>query len=200
MSPKQARQILDAHSPPGEGWPLHCRQVAKVTRLVSDSLTAIGANLNSDDLEAQALLHDIGRVQTHGVMHGWAGFTLLRSLGHESVARACLTHWFKGRDESELRASGRLKESFINNLFSALNPPEWTLGDSVISFADSCVKHATIVSLNDRHADLIERYGDSSWMRRANELAVQHGEELSSTLGQPVENLVSPFYGDTLHA
>ncbi|MDP6941395.1 MAG: HDIG domain-containing protein [Planctomycetota bacterium] len=199
MSPEQARQILDDHSPAGEAWPLHCLQVAKVARLVSDALSMKGTGLDSDDLEVQAILHDIGRAKTHGVMHGWAGFTLLRDLGHESSARACLTHWFKGRTKSELRASGRLKESFIQNLFSALSPPEWTLGDSVISFADSCVKHTTIVSLSERHADLIERYGDSPWMRRANELAIQHGEELSSTLGQPVEDLIAPLLGDTLH-
>ena len=155
-------------------------------------------SISADGIEAQALVHDIGRSKTHGPMHGWSGFTLLRALGQEDLGRGCITHWLKGRAPEDLLASNQFSPAFVERIFAVLNPPEWCLADSVLSFADSCVMHTTIVSLAERHEDLLVRYGDSPWMSQARTLAEAHEHEISLALGFPVENLVSPYHGDKL--
>ena len=198
QTPQQAEQTLIEYSPPGELWPLHCRQVAKVAALVGKELEKQGCSISADGIEAQALVHDIGRSKTHGPMHGWSGFTLLRALGQEDLGRGCITHWLKGRAPEDLLASDQFSPSFVERIFAALNPPEWCLADSVLSFADSCVMHTTIVSLTERHEDLLVRYGDSPWMNKARTLAEAHEHEISLALEFPVEKLVSPYHGDKL--
>lgn len=197
LTPAAARELLAAHAPSGATWPLHCRQVAKVARLVGEALAARGAALDVDLLEAQALLHDVGRSRTHGPLHGWTGFVLVRAHGHPRAARGCLTHWIKGRTPQEL-LGGRLTAGFVGRVFEVYGAEPWTLQDSVMSFADSSVAHTTIVPLAARHADLVARYGDSRWMRRATELAEQHAEEISAHLGFAVERLLAPVHGDRL--
>jgi len=200
MTAARALQILHDHAPAGEPWPLHCQQVAKVAGVLADALADAGHPIDPDLVRAEGLLHDIGRAQTHGPLHGWSGFTLLRALGHTDLARGCLTHWLKGREPHELHADGTLSKEFVDRVFAHLVPQEWSLADSVISLADSSVQHTTIVPWQERHADLIVRYGDSPWIRRTEELAGQHSEHIATALGFPAETLIAPHYGDTLHA
>jgi putative nucleotidyltransferase with HDIG domain len=190
--------LLEEHSPAGAGWPLHCRQVARVARLVADELAARGARVDPEAVETQALLHDVGRSLTHGPLHGWTGFVLVRARGHPAAARGCLTHWIKGRSADELLHGGRLKPGFVGRVFEAYGSVPWSLQDSVMSFADSSVAHTTIVPLAQRHADLVARYGDSRWMRRAAELAEAHAAEIGAALGFPVARLLEPLHGDCL--
>lgn len=197
LEPAAARLFLDRHAPLGESWPLHCRQVAKVARALGAALAARGARVDADLLEVQALLHDIGRSKTHGPLHGWTGYVLVRAHGHAREARGCLAHWLKGRAPEELRG-GRLTDAFIGRAFAAFEAEPWSLQDSVVSLADSCVRNTTIVTLQERHADLFTRYGDSRWMRRAAELAEQHAAEIGAALGSPVEEILAPLHGDRL--
>ncbi len=188
--------LLDQHSPASESWPLHCRQVAKVARRLADA-AAPGA-VDAELVETQALLHDIGRSRTHGPLHGWTGFVLVRSLGHPREARGCLTHWLKGRAPEELLGAGRLTPGFIARAFAAFDDQPWSLADSIMSLADSCVMNTTIVTPDERHEDLLRRYGDSRWMRRAWELAREHAEDVGAALGSRVEDVLAPLHGDRL--
>ena len=199
MSPSQALEILAEYSPPGEKWPLHCRQAGRVAALLCDGLESAGLTIDRALIESQTLLHDIGRSKTHGLMHGWTGFTLLRSLGHTPQARGCLTHWIKGRSFDEVVAEKVFEPAFVDKVFEALGAEEWCIGDSVVSVADSSVTHTTIVPIAQRHAELIQRYGDSSWVRRAGELAEGHAKHLEQHLKQPVNQLLAQLHGDTMH-
>jgi len=193
------RALLDRHAPPDAAWKRHCLQVAKVTDRLCDALTAAGGEIDADALHVQALLHDVGRARTHGPFHGWTGFVLLRSEGVAEAGRGCLTHWLKGRDPEEVLEAPPFRPHIIDQAYAALGGPEgWTLGDSVLSVADSSVRHTTIVSVRSRHHDLLERYGDSRWLRRAEELAHRHADEVAAALGFPVEELLKPLYGDRL--
>ena len=190
MTPAEALEVLDAHSPPGENWPLHSRQVAKVAVRLCAALKANGAEADRDVQEVQALLHDIGRSRTHGPLHGWSGYTLLRSLGLGQEGRGCLTHWLKGRSQEETVRTGRFEPDFMARVYGALDPPQWHLGDSIMSVADSSVQHSTIVPLDQRHADLLERYGESEWLRRATELGDEHACQVGAAAGKSVEEVV----------
>lgn len=191
-----ALALLEAHSPAGESWPRHSRQVAKVAGALCAALA-----LPQDEaelVEAQALLHDIGRSRTHGPLHGWTGYVLVRAHGHPLEARGCLAHWLKGRGPEELLRDGRLAPGFVERAFAIFGERPWSLQDSVVSLADSCVRDTTIVTLDERHEDLLRRYGESRWMRRAWELARRHGEEVTAALGFPFEEILAPLHGDRL--
>lgn len=193
------RALLDRHAPADAAWKRHCLQVAKVTDRISDALSEAGAAVDPDGLHVQALLHDVGRARTHGPFHGWTGYVLLRAEGVPEAGRGCLTHWLKGRDPEEVLEAPPFREHIVAQAYEALGGPEgWTLSDSVLSVADSSVRHTTIVSVRSRHRDLIERYGDSRWLRRAEELAHRHADDVAAALGFPVEELIAPLYGDRL--
>ncbi len=192
----QARALLDELAPPDAEWRRHCLQVAKLTGILTTALDDAGTALDPDRLQAQALLHDIGRARTHGPFHGWTGYLILRALGHADAGRGCLTHWLKGRHPDELLTTPLFRRGIVDQAYAALEPEGWSLGDSVLSIADSSVQHTTIVSVHSRHRDLIDRYGDSHWLRRAEELAHAHAAEVGAALGFPVEELLAPLYGD----
>lgn len=198
LAPADAELILVEYAPELEAWPHHCRQVAKVARVLGEALLDQGHELDVDLLISQALLHDIGRAKTHGPLHGWTGFVMLRDLGYPRSGRGCLTHWLKGRSVEEVRAAKAWKPSLADRAFAALEPSAWELLDSVLSFADSSVQHTTIVPIAQRHLDLFERYGDSTWLRRAAELGEHHGAEITAALGFSVERLLTPLFGDSV--
>jgi len=87
------------------------------------------------------------------------------------------------------------KPSFVARVFEVFEQRPWDIYDSVVSAADSSVRHTEIVSIEARHQDLFDRYGDSVWMRRAAELAHIHATELGDILKSPVAELISPLYG-----
>lgn len=198
LAPADAERLLVELSPPKEAWPHHCRQVAKVAHTLGEALLSQGHQLDLNMLVTQALVHDIGRAKTHGPLHGWTGFVMMRARGFEKAGRGCLTHWLKGRSLDEVLAATRWNTSVTESAFQALEPEPWCLSDSVLSFADSSVQHTTIVPIAERHQDLLERYGESNWLRRAAELGEQHGEEIAAALGFPVETLLTPLFGDSV--
>jgi len=197
LPPAEAELLLIEHSRPGEEWPQHCRQVAKVAAVVGEAAIAAGHDLDLEMLVTQALVHDIGRAKTHGPLHGWTGFVMMRARGFEAEGRGCLTHWLKGRSRQEVDSATRWQPKITDSAFEALGSAPWQLLDSILSFADSSVQHTTIVPIQQRHQDLLDRYGDSTWLRRAAELGEQHGEEIAAALGFPVEELLSPLFGDS---
>jgi len=196
----QAHAFLHQHANPSDAWVGHCRQVAKVARHLGDALLDAGADFDLELLEVRALLHDIGRSKTHGPLHGWSGFCLLQAAGYAREGRGCLTHWLKGRSLEEVAANPHWQPSLAGKAFAALDPPSWELADSVLSVADSSVQHTTIVSMTQRHQDLIARYGPSPWLQRAAELAANHAAELEESLGFPIDQLLHPLFGDSDHA
>jgi len=197
MNPAAALELLQAHSPVGETWPIHCRQVARVARCLADALNAAGSSVDADAIEAQALVHDIGRSVNHGYLHGWEGFQLMEKLGHAATGRGCIMHWLKGRSREELLQS-KIPSEFLEQVLASLNPPQWQLADSVISLADSSVAGVQIVPLAFRHEDLRKRYGSSAWLDRHSELADQHAVQISAALGYDVAQILAPLYGTQL--
>jgi len=199
LAPADAEQLLVELAPPHEAWPHHCRQVAKVSQVIGTAILAKSSApaLDLEHLISQALVHDIGRAKTHGPLHGWTGFVMLRSRGFAATGRGCITHWLKGRPREEVLKSARWSTAVTEAAFEVLDEQPWQLLDSVLSYADSSVQHTTIVPMAARHQDLLERYGESTWLRRATELAEQHGAEITAALGFPVETLLSPLFGDS---
>ena len=200
LSLQDARCLLLEHGSPRDPWVEHCHQVAKVSHLVGAALLQCGQDFDLELLEVRALLHDIGRTKTHGALHGWSGYCLLKAEGYAAEGRGCLTHWLKGRSQEEVAANAIWEPSLADRAFAALNPPIWELADSVLSVADSSVQHTTVVPMLQRHRDLTERYGESTWLTRAAELAEAHVAQIGEALGFPLDDLLTPLYADPSHA
>lgn len=200
MNAQEALRLLDQRAAPGETWHLHSRQVGKVAFRLGQALRAAGHALDVEQVHVQGLLHDVGRSFSHGPLHGWSGYVYLRSLGQAPAGRGCLAHWLKGRGAAEMAASSRLSPAFVGRVYAELGPQPWNLADSVLSLADSCVRHTTIVPLEERHRDLLLRYGDTRWMRRAWELAEQQADEIGRALHASVDEVLRPLYGDELRS
>lgn len=193
LSLHEARCLLLDRASPTESWVEHCHQVAKVAHHLGAALQQAGADFDLELLEVRALLHDIGRSKTHGALHGWSGYCLLKGEGYASAGRGCLTHWLKGRSHAEVAKSELWEPSLADSAFAALGP-DWDLADSVLSVADSSVQHTTIVPMAERHRDLDQRYGKSPWLTRARELAESQAAEISDALGFSLDDLLAPLY------
>jgi uncharacterized protein (TIGR00295 family) len=86
--------------------------------MVADALAG-AAKGNGLDVDAKAvhdaaLLHDVGRMKTHGIAHGLAGAVMLRGLGfREGVARAVETHVGYGISSSDARRAGMPEKNYF---------------------------------------------------------------------------------------
>ncbi len=197
LTPAAARSLLHQLAPAGARWVSHCDQVAWVARMLAETLSARGTLVDADAAESIALLHDLGRCRSHGPFHGWTGFCILRARGEADSGRGCLTHWLKNRAPAEIIDGLGVSPAFADRVYAGLGGQPWGLADSLMSFADASVAGSTIVTLQQRHADLRRRYGPSSWLDRHAELSAQHAADLSAALGEPVSRLLVPFYGRT---
>lgn len=107
---------------------------------------ALVANLRDPDavqsslVRAGALLHDIAKTRTIGtreLRHDMIGGQVMRELGYDAIAQIVESHVvFEG-----FRPDGELEER------------------ELVFYADKRVMHETIVSIDDRVDDLVNRYG-----------------------------------------
>jgi putative nucleotidyltransferase with HDIG domain len=117
----------------------HCAVVCTVALALANELNKNGEQLNLHEIEAAALLHDI--TKTNSIRsrenHADTGAHLLRSLGYERIAQIVNAHI----SVSVMDANGRVTE------------------EEVVNYADKRVQHSTVVSLDQRFEDLMQRYG-----------------------------------------
>jgi len=117
----------------------HCAVVCTVALALANELNKNGEQLNLHEIEAAALLHDI--TKTNSIRsrenHAETGAHLLRSLGYERIAQIVNAHI----SVPVMDANGRVTE------------------EEVVNYADKRVRHSTVVSLDQRFEDLMQRYG-----------------------------------------
>jgi len=82
----------------------HCLLVTKIALRYAEAFKAKGYEVDTKLIEAGALLHDIGRSQSHGIEHGAVGGIILRKMGiAESIARIVERHVGAGLTEEEAK-------------------------------------------------------------------------------------------------
>ena len=139
----------------------HSFQVQRVALVLGEALAGAGYALHLPLIEAGALLHDLGKTPCLGTgqNHAEWGARVLEELGYHEVARIVREHVYLAADPD----SGQ--------------PPRET---EVVNYADKRVLHDRVVTLSQRFADLIERYGrtpEAQSRLAALELKVQVLEE-----------------------
>jgi len=117
----------------------HSNQVKRVALAIYDNLKNQSL-VNKDLIIAAALLHDLAKteaIKNKKARHDLLGGQMLRSLGYEEVALIVESHVF-----------------FLDF------DPQADLNEKEITFyADKRVMHDQIVSIEERAADLVKRYG-----------------------------------------
>jgi len=168
----------------------HSLKVAWAARKLAMELQKAGVEMSPDDVATQAVLHDIGRGDKHGDLHGWEGYQLLREMGYERQARACLTHWLKGHTlERALDESSGEHRSTMERIYREFGPPEMDLVDKVVALADSLVAHDTIVTIEERYREAKERYGNSKWLTTNEATTKEYLNEIEGLLAASVYEL-----------
>ena len=117
----------------------HSVQVMKVSMALVEHLKDPSL-VKADLVKASALLHDIAKsrtIETKELRHDLIGGQMMRELGYDDIAVVVETHVVFG----DFEPAGRLEER------------------ELVFYADKRVMHDTIVSLDDRIKDLVDRYG-----------------------------------------
>ncbi|MFH0966353.1 MAG: HDIG domain-containing metalloprotein [Methanobacteriota archaeon] len=136
---KYIRYLQEAGCDPGVI--AHCMVVRDVAMLITDRIVQTGmALVNPDLVAAGAILHDIGRSQTHGMDHADAGGRICRDLGMlPEICRIIERHIGAG-------LSGIERESF--GLPGDDRFPE-SLEEKIVAHADNLVKGTRIITRAD---------------------------------------------------
>ena len=108
----------------------HCRTVAKVSMILVDEFQSRGVRVDSDAVEAGALLHDIGRSKVQTVWHGFEGAELVEKDGvDEKVVSIVRRHVGAGISPDEAKRLGLPPFDYIPS----------TLEERIVCFADKMV-------------------------------------------------------------
>jgi putative nucleotidyltransferase with HDIG domain len=117
----------------------HSLKVSQVALYLTSRLIERGAELDSQEIEAAALLHDITKTRSLKTRenHAVTGCLVLKELGYERIGEIVRGHITSNEEVS---------------------PGEIT-AEEVVSYADKRVLHDRVVSLEERFSDLRRRYG-----------------------------------------
>lgn len=148
----------------------HSIQVMNVSLVIMDNLRS-GVSVNRDLVIAAALLHDIAKTRSLETKepHDASGGMLLRELVFPSIAEIVEQHVIF----RNLNIEGRLEER------------------EIVYYADKRVLHDTIVTIEERLHDLIQRYGKTEEIRK---LILQNKNQIFL-----VEKKIASFMGTDLH-
>ncbi len=151
----------------------HSLAVCKVSELLGEAAGFKGQEVDMPILKASALLHDIAKAYCikHGGAHSQLGASIAREhTGNPVIAQAVMHHVFWP------------KEINIYKYFLPL----------VIIYADKRIKHDRVVPVEERFADLFDRYG----FNPKREKKIQKSKEQIDIIEKELENLI----GVELHA
>jgi uncharacterized protein len=122
-------------------------------------------------VEAGALLHDLGRGQTHGIEHGFVGGQTARRLGMPmELAHIIERHVGAGLTTDEARRNNLPRGSYV---------PE-TLEEKIVCYADKLIEGAHEVGIDSTIDNFIDELGaDHQAIRRLRDLHA----EMTAVLG-----------------
>jgi len=160
----------------------HSYRVCQVAVFLARALSGPENGLDEALIVASSLLHDITKTRSLKTRedHAATGATLLEELGYPLVAEVVRGH---------VRIVDSEKPSSLREVH-------------IINYADKRVRHDTVVSLDERFLDLVERYGQTAERRLRLERMKKTALELERIIfgrldATPVDlqafNALSPF-------
>ncbi len=180
---EQAAEFVKSLAQPGERWLAHSEKTAEVAFRVAGALKDAGLDVDPDEVSIMAVFHDVGRSRGHGHLHGWSGFEMLKEKGLARYAKACVSHWLKGRDvETVLREGSVLDEDFVRHVFRETGCGDFSLAEKIVSLADSMTIDDVVTTVRERYREARGRYGDSEWMATNERISLEIKSEFDSLL------------------
>lgn len=150
----------------------HVVAVTGVALDLAAKLQAKGIEINVPLVEAGALLHDLGRAQSHNVDHGLVGSQLAQKLGlPQSVVDIIKRHVGAGITDEEAEWLGWPKDNYIPA----------TLEEKVVCYADKRIDHEHTVPIEDEILKLQTKgFGEAAERVRRLHAEITHllGEKL----------------------
>jgi len=118
----------------------HSFRVMEVASFLGEALAEAGFDLNLPLVTVGALLHDLAKTPCLGTLnnHAELGAVILEELGYPQVAQVVREHV---------------------HLDGAIMDPRPLREAEIVNYADKRVLHETVVTLEERFADLKVRYG-----------------------------------------
>lgn len=148
----------------------HCEAVRDIAVRM-----ALKTDADVELVEIGALLHDIGRSETHGILHGVNGAKIAKKLGLPySIVNIIERHIGAGLLADEAKKLGLPKKDFI---------PQ-TLEEKIVCHADSLVDNCKKQSI-EYEVERALREGHNEYAKR---LVILH-KELSDLCGMDVNNI-----------
>lgn len=148
----------------------HCKAVRRVAIRIAKK-----AHANMKLVEAGALLHDIGRSKTQGIMHGVEGATIARHLGlPERLVTIIERHVGAGIPKDEAMALGLPPKDYM----------PLTLEEKIVAHADNLIENN-----REHHIEKeIEKALQKGHIKHAIRLRELH-QELSQRCGMDLNNI-----------
>ena len=176
LAPDAARALLEEHVGADAPVVAHTAQVAGMARAMT----------GDPDVEAAAWLHDIGRARTHGIRHPLEGFRIAVEAGHGGYAAPCISHYTKGRPPEQLDVD----DALVREMREACDLDSFGENEKAIALADFMAVGDRRGTLEERHADLVARYGPSVFFDESLAAARTLKQEAEERLGQPLYPLL----------
>ncbi len=174
MIPNRTRclKLLEKYNVP-QNIVKHSLVVSRIAVFLATELNKKGHNLNIQEIEAAALLHDIKKMDSlkTNTSHAHEAGRLMKELGYDEIAKIVEQHVFlnENNDSSKI------------------------LEEEVVNYSDKRVRHTKVVTLKERFKDLRKRYGkDKESIKVINNLerkAIQIENKIFSNLPFKPEEL-----------
>ena len=119
----------------------HCKVVSDFAGELAEKIKHNGYPVDIELVQIGALLHDIGRSQTHDIRHGVKGFMLAKYFGlDEKIAGIIRTHIGAGITPEDTALLGLPPDRYI----------PLTLEEKIVAHADNLVEDETTVSISEK--------------------------------------------------
>ena len=143
----------------------HCMAVEKLALQIAMKITSDEETLAL--ISRGALLHDIGRSQTHGLDHAIVGAEILRKRGlDQRIVMIVEKHICAGIDAVEAEEEGLPKRDYI---------PE-TLAEKIVAHADNLITEKNRAPARWKVSDVIARERSKGYVEQAIKIEKLHSE------------------------
>ncbi|MHA1684603.1 MAG: HDIG domain-containing metalloprotein [Promethearchaeota archaeon] len=159
----------------------HCKVVHGISMDITKKLRESNPKIEVDErvIAAGALVHDIGRIEAHGIEHGYLGGLLLARVNMDKrVVNCAKTHVLGGFTEEDIRSEfpPALKDEITGDLIPK------TLEEKIICLADKHVIGTKKVTLEKRFSRWFRKYGRTAFLIRAMYRVLKIKEDIEALL------------------
>lgn len=137
-------------------WGRHCLTAAHCAEKIASAC----GDMDSEKAYILGLLHDIGRkFGTRHLGHVSDGYTYMKSLGYDEVAKICLTHSFNNHTVDEYIGKFDVSQEELTIIKNKLVETVYDEYDLLIQLCDSLAGADGVLDIEERMNDVKRRYG-----------------------------------------